>query len=117
MHHLDIVSGTILSYPVAAWLLANLGGNSLEDGLDVWPGIRVATRHEGGAIACPILSPTHSTADEEETFLCQRFGTALCMGVWVRERWHISILLSNGQPKRVKVQFSRIVYMNHIQRF
>ena len=77
VHHLDVVSGSVLPNPVAARLLANLGSDALEDGLDVLPRLRVAPRHERGAVAGTVLSPAHSAADEEETLTGKELGTTL----------------------------------------
>ena len=75
--HLDVVSGSVLTDPVAARLLPDLGCDALEDGFDVFPRLCVSPRHEGGAIASAVLSPTHSTADKEETLLSKELGTTL----------------------------------------
>ena len=39
VHHLDVVTGTLVSDPLAAGLAVRLGGDGLEDVLDVWPGL------------------------------------------------------------------------------
>ena len=75
--HLDVVSGSILADPVAARLLPDLGRDALEDGFDVFPRLCVSPRHEGGTVASAVLSPTHSTADKEETLLSEELGTTL----------------------------------------
>ena len=82
--HLDVVSGSILADPVAAWLLSDLGRDALEDGFDVFPCLCVSPRHEGRAVASAVLSPTHSTADKEETLLSKELGTTLQVCVCVR---------------------------------
>ena len=83
VNHLDIMSCSILADPVAARLLANLGSDALEDGLDVFPRLRVTTWHERGAVASTVLSPAHSATDEEETLLSKELGTTLHVCVCV----------------------------------
>lgn len=81
--HLDVVSGSILTDPIAARLLPDLGRDALEDGFDVFPRLCVSPRHEGRAVASTVLSPAHSTANKEETLLSKELGTTLqvCMCV------------------------------------
>ena len=50
VHHLDEVAAALLAHPVAARLVAALGADRLEDGLQVGPGGGVAAGHHGGAV-------------------------------------------------------------------
>ena len=53
--HLDEVPGALGPHPVAAGRAAvNLGGDRLEDRLDVRPGVGVSARHDRGALARPL---------------------------------------------------------------
>lgn len=77
--HLDVVTSSVLPNPVTAWLLADLSGDPLEDGLDVFPSLRVSPRHEGGAVASTVLSPAHPAANKEQTLLSKGLSTTLYM--------------------------------------
>lgn len=79
--HLYVVAGTFVTNPLAACLAIALGGNALEDALDVRPGLLIATRHQGRAIASTLLTSGHTGTNEANVF----GGTVLCATVGVGE--------------------------------
>ena len=66
------------AHPVTARLSVGLSSDALEDGLDVWPRLGGAARHEGGAVASSVLSSADPTPNEMETLGCQRLAATLC---------------------------------------
>jgi hypothetical protein len=46
VHHLDIVTSTLITNPFAAWLIVTLSSNALHDVLDIWPCLLVSTGHQ-----------------------------------------------------------------------
>ena len=80
MDHLDEVAGTLVTDPVAASLTVALGGDALEDVLDVRPGLLVTTGHEGGAVAGTLLTTGDTAADEADALLGESPGTAVAVG-------------------------------------
>ncbi|KAH3659573.1 hypothetical protein OGATHE_005618 [Ogataea polymorpha] len=78
--HLDIVAGSGVSNPVAAWLAVALGGNRLEDLLDVWPGLWGSSRHQGRTVTSAFLSSRDTRANKVDALLLQ-LGVS-SVGVW-----------------------------------
>lgn len=66
VNHLDVVTGTLVTDPVAAWLVVALGRDALEDVLDWGPGSLVTTGHHGGTIAGTLLATGNTGADKVE---------------------------------------------------
>lgn len=81
MDHLDVVSGTLITNPLAAGLVVRLCGDALQDVLDVWPGLLVTTRHDAGTVAGTLLTTRNTSTDESDALLSKVFGPAV--GVWV----------------------------------
>lgn len=79
--HLDVVTSTLITDPVAARLAIALGGNALEDVLNVRPGVRVTTGHERGTVAGTLLTTRDTAADEADALLLQVVGAAVAVGV------------------------------------
>ena len=81
VNHLDKVAGTLVTDPVAAGLaVVALGGNALEDVLDVRPGGLVATGHQRGAVAGTLLTTGDTAADEADALGSQLFSAAIAVG-------------------------------------
>ena len=80
MDHLDVVASTLITDPLAARLAVRLGGNGLEDILDIRPGLLVTTGHQRGAVAGTLLSAGDTAADEADSLGVE----VLCAagGVW-----------------------------------
>jgi hypothetical protein len=79
VHHLDVVTGTLVADPLAAGLAVRLGRDGLEDVLDVGPGLLVTTRHDAGTVSGTLLSAGDTSSDEADTLL----GKVLCSAVGV----------------------------------
>ena len=69
MHHLDIVTSTLVADPLTAGLAIALGGDRLEDVLDVRPRLLLTTGHKGWPIAGTLL-----TAGDTGTYEAEAFG-------------------------------------------
>lgn len=80
MNHLDVVASTLITNPLAARLAIRLGGDGLEDILDVRPGLLVTTGHQRRAVAGTLLTTGNTAADEADTLAVK----VLCAagGVW-----------------------------------
>ena len=74
VHHLDKVPGSGPPNPVAAGLVAGLGADGLEDGLDVRPGLGVAAGHQAWAVARPFLAAGDTAAHVKDALLFQSFA-------------------------------------------
>ena len=81
MNHLDVVASTLVTDPVTARLAVALGGDALEDVLNVGPGGLVTTGHEGGAVAGTLLTTGDTAADEADALLGEVAGAAVGVGV------------------------------------
>ena len=81
VHHLDVVTSTLVTNPVTARLAVTLSSNALEDVLDVWPGLLVSTWHEGWAISGTLLTTRDTASDESDSLL----GQILCSAVGIGE--------------------------------
>jgi hypothetical protein len=79
--HLDVVTGTLVTDPVAAGLAVALGGDALEDVLDVGPGGLVTTGHEGRTVTGTLLTTGDTTADEVDALLGEVASAAVAVGV------------------------------------
>ena len=78
MHHLDVMTGPAGSNPFAAWdviVWADLGGNGLEDGFDMGPGLFGAARHDARAEPRPFLAAGDAGAHVEDGLLLQLLYT------------------------------------------
>ena len=80
MNHLDVVASTLVTDPVTAGLTVALGGDALEDVLNVGPGGLVTTGHEGGAVAGTLLTTRDTAADEVDALLLEVLGAAVAVG-------------------------------------
>ncbi len=81
MNHLDVVSGTIITDPLAACLAVRLGRDALEDILDVWPCLLVSSWHDGWAVSGTLLASRNTGSDESDSLPLQVLGAA--GGIWV----------------------------------
>lgn len=81
MDHLDVVTSTLVTNPLAAGLALALGSNGLEDVLNVGPGSLITTGHERRAVAGTLLT-TRDTGTNEVDTLC---GKVVCPAVAVGE--------------------------------
>ena len=80
--HLDVVAGPLGADPVAAGgPVVDLGGDRLEDRLDVRPGVGVAPGHDRRPLQRPFLAPGDPRADEEDPLLLQGTGAPGGVGV------------------------------------
>ena len=66
VNHLDVVSSTLVADPFTASFAVALGGDALEDVLDVRPGLLVASGHHRGAVAGTLLTTGNTGADEAD---------------------------------------------------
>lgn len=78
--HLDEVTSALVTNPVAAGLAVALGGDALEDVLDVGPGLLVTTGHERGAVTGTLLTTGDTAADEADALLGEVLGAAVAVG-------------------------------------
>lgn len=78
--HLDKVTGTLITDPVAAGLVVALGSDALEDIFDVGPGLLVTTGHERGAVAGTLLTTGDTTADKADALRGELLGSAVAIG-------------------------------------
>jgi hypothetical protein len=74
--HLDVVTGTSFTNPVAARFVVSLGSNSLEDRLDGGPGSVGTTGHEGRTVTGTFLTTRDTGTDEEDTLLLELLSAA-----------------------------------------
>lgn len=98
VHHLYVVTGTLVADPLAAGLAVGLCGDGLEDVLgglldvsgrviagssylDVGPGLLVTTGHDAGAVAGALLSSRDTGSDESDALCLEVVGAAVCVGV------------------------------------
>ena len=81
VNHLDEVTSTLVTNPVTAGLaVVTLGGNGLEDVLDVGPGLLVTTGHERGAVTGTLLTTGDTTSNEADFLLSEVLSTAVAVG-------------------------------------
>lgn len=97
MDHLDVVTSTLVTNPLAAGLAVGLCGDGLKDilsgcqiclvnswetpYLDVGPGLLVTTGHDTGAVASTLLSSRDTSSDESNALGLEVVGTAVGVGV------------------------------------
>lgn len=84
MHHLDVVTSTIITNPLTTWVSVvaiRLGSDALEDILDVWPGLLVSTGHQRGTISGTLLTTGNTGTDESNALI----GQVLCAAVGIGE--------------------------------
>lgn len=72
--HLDVVSRTVLTDPVATGLTEGLGSGLLEDFLDRGPGGGGTTGHQGGTVSGTLLTTGDTGTDEQETLGLELLG-------------------------------------------
>lgn len=80
VNHLDVVASTLVTDPLAAGLAVRLGGDVLEDILDVRPGLLVTTGHDGGTVTGTLLTTGDTGADEADTLGVKVLGAAVGVG-------------------------------------
>lgn len=80
VNHLDVVTSTLVAYPVAASLAITLGRNGLEDILEIRPGFLVATRHQGRAVARTLFASGDAGAHETDALASTVLGTTVGVG-------------------------------------
>lgn len=78
--HLDVVTGTLVTDPVTAWLVVALGGDALEDVLDWGPSSLVTTGHHGGTVAGTLLATGNTGADKVEALGLEVLGPPVGVG-------------------------------------
>jgi hypothetical protein len=81
VNHLDVVASTVVTDPLAAGLAVRLGGDVLEDLLDVRPGLLVTTGHDGGTVAGTLLTARDTRTDEADTLGLEVLSAAVGVGV------------------------------------
>ena len=81
VNHLDVVASTVVTDPLAAGLAVRLGGDVLEDLLDVRPGLLVTTGHNGGTVAGTLLTARDTGTDEADTLGLEVLSAAVGVGV------------------------------------
>jgi hypothetical protein len=80
VNHLDVVASTLVTDPLAAGLAVRLGGDVLEDVLDVRPGLLVTTGHDGGTVAGTLLATRDTGTDEADALGVEVLGAAVGVG-------------------------------------
>jgi len=80
VHHLDVVTSTIITDPFTARLTIALGSNVLEDVLDEWPGLLVSTGHQRRTVSGTFLTTGNTGTDESDTLASQVFCSAVGIG-------------------------------------
>lgn len=81
MNHLDVVSSSLISNPLATWLSVRLGRDGLEDVLDVRPRSLVSSWHDGWSVTGTLLASRNTGTDKVDALLGEVLGAA--GGVWV----------------------------------
>ena len=81
VNHLDIVTGTRLTNPVAAGLAVDLSSGFLENLLDGGPSSGGTTRHERRTMAGTLLTTRDTRSDEKQTLLLQLLSAADRVGI------------------------------------
>lgn len=80
MDHLDVVTSTLVTNPVAAGLAVALGGNALENVLNVGPGGLITTGHERGTVTGTLLTTRDTAADEADALAVEVLSAAVAIG-------------------------------------
>jgi len=80
VNHLDVVTSSRISNPVAARLTVGLSGSLLEDLLDVRPGSSGTSGHEGRTVTGTLLSSRDTRSNEEKTFVLELLGATNRVG-------------------------------------
>ena len=81
VYHLHVVSSTLITNPVTAWLSIALGCNALEDILDMRPSSFVASWHKRWSVSCAFLTPRNSCPNEEDPLLAKVLASAVAIRV------------------------------------
>jgi len=76
VNHLDVVTSSRITNPVAARLTIDLSGSLLEDLLDVRPGSSGTSGHEGRTVTGTLLTSRNTGTNEEETLGLELLGAA-----------------------------------------
>jgi hypothetical protein len=77
VNHLDVVTSTVVTNPLTAGLAVRLGGDVLEDVLDVRPGLLVTTGHDGGTVAGTLLTTRDTGTDEADALAFEVLSAAV----------------------------------------
>src|SRR5438876_1107074 len=77
VNHLDIVTGTLITNPVAACLTITLCSNTLENIFDERPCLFITTRHQTGSIPSSFFSTRYTSADESNFFPSEVLGSTV----------------------------------------
>lgn len=102
MNHLDEVASTLVTNPVTAGLVVvTLGGDTLEDVLDVRPGLLVTTGHKRGTVTGTLLTTGDTTANKAESLLGKVLGAAVAVG-------EVGVATVNDDITLVKVRQERL---------
>jgi hypothetical protein len=80
VNHLDEVTSTLVTDPFTTGLTVRLGGDALQDGLDLFPSGLVTTGHDRGTSTGTLLTTGNTTANEVDTLLLQVLGAAVAVG-------------------------------------
>jgi hypothetical protein len=78
--HLDIVASTLVTNPLAARVAIALGGDALEDVLDVRPSFLVTSGHYRRSVSSTFLTSGNSGTDESNALGGQVFRSAVGVG-------------------------------------
>lgn len=81
VNHLDVVTSTLVTDPLTAGLAIRLGGDALEDILDVRPGLGVTTGHDRGTVTGTLLTTGDTSSDVADTLGGKVLGAAVGVGV------------------------------------
>ena len=81
VHHLYVVTGTLVTDPLAASLAIRLGGDGLKDVLDVGPCLLVTTGHDAGTVSGTLLSSGDTATNEADALLSKVLCSAVRVGV------------------------------------
>ncbi|EEQ40117.1 hypothetical protein CLUG_04245 [Clavispora lusitaniae ATCC 42720] len=75
--HLNVMTSASITNPVTTWLTIRLGGNGLEDVLDVWPSIWVTTWHQRRSVTGTLFTTRNTRANKKDSLLLQFLVTTV----------------------------------------
>src|SRR5260221_10916781 len=81
VHHLDVVSSTLLTDPVTARLSESLSSRLLEDLLNMNPSSGTTTRHKRRTMSSTFLTPRHTRTNIKKTLRLQFLHTTSRIGI------------------------------------